>query len=440
MSKIRDMLFHHNKETQRKAREEYSKYIQAVISGTYGELHVLHNCGEKEASLQPQEPVAVEDEDITSLNNNNTNINSNSNDSNGCIIEKRASDVFFDWDPTSSLSQQKIDLQRIRNTRNKIKKDEINGEIIHCKTCDAMFTTQDLIMMALKYHRKHSADNDDDITLPKERQDMAAYLYPYDYLRMLDNQRNEDAMSLLHFANSSASSGVQVNSQVPFMSNLTVRSILLRNTFDEHDCHHRASCFKKGSECRFDLGQRSWTDATTLHFDDLAVDGSNVTRWHRLDQVDSEPQETLPMSVELQRHQGSQFLNAHSIPASTVFGCNSNVRIGSSCHLYYATCYSFKNTQKEDAEKWLIIGTTVIRRLHRMQAAAKEEAAREEAEREALAREAGSGDNAAAAVSDNNDQDNTSDFGKGLGHFLSAMCANISRDVVSSTMAHLTVC
>lgn len=214
LSKIRAMLFHHNKETQRKAREEYSKYIQAVISGTYGELHVLHNCGEKAASLQPQEPVAVEDEDITSLNNN-TNINSNSNDSNGCIIEKRASDVFFDWDPTSSLSQQKIDLQRIRNTRNKNKKDEINGEIIHCKTCDAMFTTQDLIMVALKYHRKHSADNDDDITLPilKERQDMAAYLYPYDYLRMLDNQRNEDAMSLLHFANSSASSGVQVNSQ-----------------------------------------------------------------------------------------------------------------------------------------------------------------------------------------------------------------------------------
>ena len=98
--------------------------------------------------------------------------------------------------------------------------------------------------------------------------------------------------------------------------------------------------------------------------------------------------------------------------------------------MYYATCYSFKNTQKEDAEKWLIIGTTVIRRLQRMQAEATEKAAREAEARRSDA----------AVLLDDDEQDDTADFGKGLGHFLSAMCASLSQDVVSSTMAHLTVC
>ena len=78
--------------------------------------------------------------------------------------------------------------------------------------------------------------------------------------------------------------------------------------------------------------------------------------------------------VLTRRPMGCQFLKTHNVAASTVFGCNTNVQIGEPCHIYYNAAYAFKDTQKEDSERFLRIGTQVIRRLRRMEAIARENA------------------------------------------------------------------
>lgn len=306
--------------------------------------------------------------------------------------------IFFDVD-VGSDSQQK-QLQNIRNTRNKHKKDEIGGKILHCRKCDNLFSTNEIVKMSLNYYKRvaevgmqqqDTLSNDVTVQMSAMRQDIACYTYPY----------HRDS-----FAPSGDSSS--------FFNTLEVRSLLLRNRFDEHDFRHRPSCFKKGPECRFHLAKPSCKE-TTMHIEDIANDGANVTVWHRLNS--EERIESTPYLIETKRLMGSQFLNTHSVEASEVFACNTNVQMGEPCHLFYATSYAFKDTQKDDSERWLRIGTQVIKRILRMRQIANQN-----------------------AIMENREPDErVSDFGEGLSMLLSAMCANLSKAICSSTMAHLLI-
>ena len=110
---------------------------------------------------------------------------------------------------------------------------------------------------------------------------------------------------------------------------------------------------------------------------------------------------------------GCQFLNTHSVPVSTVFACSTNVQLGEPSHLFYATSYAFNNTQKEDTDRFIRIGTQVYRHLMHIQMIALESAETE--------LESGQ----------------ESDFPEGLSRMLSGMCANLSKAVCSSPIAHL---
>ena len=121
--------------------------------------------------------------------------------------------------------------------------------------------------------------------------------------------------------------------------------------------------------------------------------------------------------IELERPQGCQYVNTHSIPASAVFSCNTNVQIGSPTHVHYITNYSFKDTQPEDRARYLRIGTQVIRRLLRMKMN--------------------------AANQDGGDQDDGTDkrtLTEGLSRMLLGMSANLSKAVCSATLAHFIIC
>ena len=102
---------------------------------------------------------------------------------------------------------------------------------------------------------------------------------------------------------------------------------------------------------------------------------------------------------------------------SAVFAYNTNVQVGEPCHMYYICNYTSKNTQKEDSERFIIIGTQVYRRLYRMRTTALENSEME------------------------NDTESTTnaDFSEGISRMLSGMCANMSEAVCSSPMAHLIV-
>jgi len=141
---------------------------------------------------------------------------------------------------------------------------------------------------------------------------------------------------------------------------------------------------------------------------------------HRMDWYNdfvNRPTPLPPYMIELERPQGCQYVNTHSVPASAVFSCNTNIQIGSPTHVHYITNYSFKDTQPEDRARHLRIGTQVIRRLLRMKTN--------------------------AANQDGEDQDNDSDqanFTEGLSRILSGMSANLSKAVCSSTLAHFIIC
>ena len=107
---------------------------------------------------------------------------------------------------------------------------------------------------------------------------------------------------------------------------------------------------------------------------------------------------------------------------SVVFGCNANVQVGDSCHIFYTTACAFKNTQKDDADRFIRTGRKVSRRLMRMKIIALENA---EAENTTIGDEI------------NDESKDKETWTEDLSRILSGICANFSKAVCISTMAHL---
>ena len=184
---------------------------------------------------------------------------------------------------------------------------------------------------------------------------------------------------------------------------------------DEHDWRHRPSCFKKGEECRFDYGKTSST-STCLYVEAQAGNDADVTMRHQYNtDTNFEPSHSTPYLVETQLPLGCEFLNSHSMLVSTVFACNTNVKLGELSHLFYAAAYAFKNIEKEDMNQFIQIGTHFCRHLTRMQNIALESAETE------------------------SESEQESDLSEGLSRILSSMCVNLSKAMCSSPSEHLVM-
>ena len=194
-----------------------------------------------------------------------------------------------------------------------------------------------------------------------------------------------------------------------FWGNKDVRDVLLRLRFDEHGWNHRASCFKKGCDCRFFLPTPSIPE--TDIYPDPGKNGENVIKWYRLKEGDTF--EVPPWMVCKKRPMGCQYLNTHSKSISDVFNCNTNIQIGDRSQVFYSTLYCGKSTQKEDAERQQRISDSINRRLLRIE----------------------------GEVSDGTrtEEEVQNGFVEGLCRTLSGMNAATSRNVISATMQHLIV-
>jgi len=84
-------------------------------------------------------------------------------------------------------------------------------------------------------------------------------------------------------------------------------------------------------------------------------------------------------------------MNTLSIPVSFVMICNTNMQVGVFTHLFYASAFAFKDTQKEDSERFIRIGTQVIKRLLRMKQIVATNAAQENREVEEQVPDFGAG-------------------------------------------------
>ena len=380
LNRLRQMLFDSNGQIREAAREEIIKYTDKIMRSSYGDydLMVSHTCKKNDESCQG----ADDDANFTSRTG-------------------RVDDLFYDHKAQGHDKSEH--LQLIRDARNKNFAKEINGKILHCNSgeCEKLFSTSELVDMALSYHMK-SCRNDPSTRLPihKNRMDRATYGYPYDY-DLFEDLATEDRNFWL----------------IP-----EVRSLLLRVRVDKHDHMHRPGCFKKNNECRFKLPDMSCS-STRLDIEEPTSDLSNVTTWFRLNCSDEQMIKSTPYLIQTKRPVGCEYFNTHSIPASAVFGCNTNVQIGGPGHIYYTTLYVSKSTQKDDSDRFIYIGTKVIRRLMRMRTMAMQNAA----------------EVSAPNVDFNTQVQPLTDWTEGLSRMLSGICANLSKEVCSPTLAHLIV-
>ncbi len=196
-----------------------------------------------------------------------------------------------------------------------------------------------------------------------------------------------------------------------FWGNKHVWELLLKYRFEEHSAFHKASCFKKGCECRFLFPFMS-TTSTYIH-EDKSVENEKEILWHSLD---GSTREICPFIVLPKRPMGCQYINPHNSLILNVFNFNTNIQIEDVSQVFYSTLYTSKSTQEEDSEKQLQIGRAIINRMKRL---LEESTPRE-------------------TCSDGCNQATLEpSFCEGLCRVLSGLNAATTRNVISDTMAHL---
>lgn len=364
-SELRDNLFSKNPHKRVKARKDFFKIIDHFMHNSYEcDLEVEHNCNSpQDGTLPITEPSTTFEDQVKQ---------------DFRIIGSASIST-----PPATLEDR--DKQVFRNARHKGLSKEIKGGVIQCRACNTIVPAVDIINFALGSWKELAIKNGSNIevNLPliPSRMDLVAYRHSYDM------------------------DGGCVNEQDPFWGDKNIRDVLLRQRFDEHECFHRVSCFKKGWDCRFGLPEMSCEET------DIYPNEDSTVTWFRLKGGDLEVPSWLLMK---RRPMGCQFLNTHSKSISEVFNCNTNIQIGDRSQVFYSTMYCGKNTQKEDAERQQRIMDSSHRRLLRIQG------------------EIIDGKRTAEETQDG--------FVEGLCRLLSGLNAATTRNVISATMQHLLIC
>jgi hypothetical protein len=145
------------------------------------------------------------------------------------------------------------------------------------------------------------------------------------------------------------------------------------------------------------------TNCTCIH-EDKGDKDQNKTLWHFLDGLVNN---VYSFMVLPKRPMGCQFINMHNKPIFEVFNFNTNIQIGDASQVFYSTLYTSKSTQDKDSKKQLRIGCAVIKRIKQVLL---------------------------------DSQEGEPSFGEGLGRILSGLNVATTRNIISSTKAHLIPC
>jgi len=385
-NECRDALYNDDMSIREQARHDLLQYVDEVISADYGdEFVVTHNCSQSPLDLNP----------------------------------KKASDIYEECEP-----------ELLRKARHKDHCLDVMGKVLKCKKCKEAVSSSDLLNMAL-YNWQNIHDESDQLQqvsrapthLRADLLDIAAYRYPYD------------------FGDNGHVSHLQSSDIPTWLTNKTVRAALVRKRFDEHACMHRSACFKNGPECRAMLPmlevsrtfihdnttEKTFATKKTKKEDDDNNEDDQIrtVKWHY---IDGSVREKSQYMIIPKRRIGSQFLNQHSVPISEVIACNTNIAIGDPSFTYYTTLYKSKDTQQEDRDVFQRVTGSVGRRIWRQLQIQSEQ-------KQVI----GNDNNESSQDNEINDSTHP-DHIEGLGRVLTGINAALSRNVVSSTMAHLLVC
>ena len=432
--RLRDMLHGGNKETREKAKEEFIKYLNTVMNASYPDEFEAAHCYEGECLHDDCNQVVVDGRHYCRSHSH---------------LEPQ-NDKFID-----------CDWQEFRDARHEDGCHKVGGRVMTCKLCKKKgvpsgaekVVPREAVWAGLERMRSGMESTKvSSLPLSKERLDIASYRHVYDLnledgaaedpegvmdlmrgvvrsregkVLVEDVPLEEDAefcATILNPWNNRMPSGNKfmepvegfdlphdfdlgngpIRSEDDFWNDPTVRRALLRLCYDEHMSGHVKSCFKKGCECRFFFP--FLYSLVTEIYKDADPDKKPIKRY-KLD--DSDVVEVPRYGIQLKRHQGSQYVNAHSIPISDILNCNTNVSTGDIAQLMYQTLYVSKSTQDDDDKPRQVVAARVIRSINR----------REEMDRV------------------NGASESEPDFVEGLKRMLSALNAATSRYTVSAPMA-----
>jgi len=205
---LRNCLFHEDDTARDIARKTFCKHIDNVLTASYGsEFRITHKCVKESNDF-------INKQDIAEV-----------------LFQER--DPYIFW-----------------HAHHKELCADIQGGLMSCSDCGEIIFKLDIINHCLQEwkntiipgERSQHYRPDTIIPLSRERLDMAAYTFSY------------------HMENGCA---VEKDS---FWGNKNVWELLLKYRFEEHSAYHKASCFKKGCECRFLFPFMS-TTSTYIHED-----------------------------------------------------------------------------------------------------------------------------------------------------------------------------
>ena len=129
------------------------------------------------------------------------------------------------------------------------------------------------------------------------------------------------------------------------------RDLLVTAMTNLHSDKHKATCFKKGEECRSCLPTKPCS-STKTHFD---ID--NQDNWWTWNGVKSS---RAPYLVEQERHPFDIFVNTHNKMLSNNLGCNTNVQCGiGGGAIIYNTYYAAKNNQTDETRAYMNTASTL---------------------------------------------------------------------------------
>jgi len=410
-NKCRDALFDQDDTKRRDARKALVSYMDKVICASYGtDFIVTHNCD-------------------------------NGNDS------KQAGPVTM---PMHKILQETEDKNTLRKAHHQDHCLDIKGKVLECKQCRKTFSPDQCIAMGVNHVREqqqttdqgdnnHSMAEKDDEHLATDAirkvwLDHAVIRYPYDF----DEEGKPTKALQQQLLTTRGRTDEQISHK--WLHDSRLRRDLLHYMFDEHDYTHRGTCFRGGkTECKGHLPEMA--AEKTIIFDNNEIRAIKQTqendRDHRgisdengekiilFHQLNGEVERKSQYTILPQRANGSQFLNQHNLPISDVLGCNTNNTGGDWSHSYYTTLYKSKDTQAEDKMAYHRVIASMGKRLWRAQQQQQQQ------QQENL--------QGAAKSPTNDDDDDNACFIEGLGRVITGVNALLSRDVVSSTMAHLLI-
>ena len=195
---LRKMVQDKNDTVKASAKQEYMKYINKVMSASYGDFSLDANAR-----------------------------------CDHCQTSGDIDDMYKNRE-SSGADQDTAKNQPLRDARHKTKCLQIDGMVMQCTACNRHQKPENVVNNTLKNINDEFGD-DVPIPLPDDLTNVAAYRFVYD--ADFDNGLDKCTMTC--------------GEKTGFWDDPRARKILLRLRFDEHCYTHARSCFKKGCECRF---------------------------------------------------------------------------------------------------------------------------------------------------------------------------------------------